>query len=465
MIIPCDARTAPFDLSVVTVAPRMGHATKKLIADAQGRPVSDPQRSLWIAGGHVERVTVAGLTGLRDLLAGIKRTQALVHGVPRRAAPGEVLTLLISEDYTGAPGTVARTLECFAYPDNLFTFMLDYDPDPGAPNQVQSAAALMEQLAQVLPAFAEVGYLHTTSTRSAIRPKDQPAVWLTPPHGMHLYLLACGNMVRFRELLKIKLWCAGLGFCKLATANKHTGVAAVLERALVDLTVLSPERLDYVSGAEIARGAPFYQDRPAPVLHPGGVLALDAMPEVSEAERQEYARRLEAAKETLRPTQRDTIRVRLLEQTPDLPTAEQEQEIDRRITRAERSELAPDHLVYFPSRTITAEKLSTKAGKALDSKRLCDPQEPTYGPSQAVFHWRKGDWRIVSWAHGIRRIYQSEGPTQPPWDEEDWQHLLEDGPAAALAGSQPGAPGDFYDPWLGWRSQWCGVPLDVRRIP
>ena len=242
---------------------------------------------------------------------------------------------------------------------------------------------------------------------------------------MHVYLLGTGDVARFRELLRIKLWCADLGFCKLATANKETGVAALLERALVDLTVLSPERLDYVAGALIAKGAPFYQDRPPPELHPGIVLDLDTLPDATDDERREYAERLEAAKEALRPTQRETVRQRLTAQNPGLAADQQEQEITRRLTLAARDELMPEHLLYFPNKTITAQDLSTRAGKALDGKRLCDPQEPDYGPSQAVLRWNKGDWLINSWAHGVLKTYRLARPAPPPPQDDAMADLMD----------------------------------------
>jgi hypothetical protein len=318
--------------------------------------------------------------------------------------------LVVAEKYTDAPGTVARTLNCFSYPTDLCLIMFDYDPDPTAQVQVASASALLEYMAALWPVFTDIGYLTTTSTRSAIRAKAAPDAWLVEPRGMHIYFLVTGDVARFRELLRIKLWCAGLGFCKLATANKNTGVAALLERSLVDLTVLSPERLDYVAGAKIPKSAPFYQDRPPPELHAGIVLNLDELPDATDEEYQDYARRLEAAKDLLRPEQRETIRAHITTHKPELPEAEQEQEITRRSTHAERDELAPEHLLYFPSREIAAQELTTNAGKALDGRRLRDPQEPSYGPSQAVFHWRGGDWRIVSWAHGILKVYQLAPP-------------------------------------------------------
>ena len=423
MTVSLDALTASVSLTVLTAI--KGNASKRLIADAHGRPVPEPTHSLWIAEGHVEHVQVAGLGGLRDLLGRITPKQALVHGIPTGSLPGAMLQLVVAQKYTGVPGTIARTLECFSYPPGLCLIMFDYDPDPTAQVQVTSAAALLEHMAALWPAFGDVGYLTTTSTRSAIRAKAQPGDWLTPPHGMHIYFLATGDVARFRELLRIKLWCAGLGFCKLATANKDTGVAALLERALVDLTVLSPERLDYVAGAQIAKNAPFFQDRPPPELRAGIVLNLDELPDATDEERQEYALRLEAAQDALRPVQRETARQTITQQAPTLSAREQEQEITRRITHAAQDTLAPDHPLYFPSRTITAQELTTRAGKALDGKRLRDPQEPDYGPSQAVLHWNQGNWLINSWAHGILKTYRLARPAPPPPPDDDMANLID----------------------------------------
>ena len=432
-----NALTAPVELTIVTVTPGQGHATKRLIAGADGRPMSDPARALWIAGGQAQHVQVPGLAGLRNLLAGIGSHQALVHGVPHSSAPGDVSALLTAEHYRGTPGTIARTLDCFAYPRDLCVIMFDYDPDHAAHVTVASAEALMAHMAAIWPVMRDVGYLRTYSTRSAIRPKGRPGDWLTPPAGMHVYLIVRGDVARFRELLRIKLWVNGLGFCRFATENTHTGVAAILERALVDLTVLSPERLDYVAGAEIAPGVPFYQDRPVPELHAGIVLDLGALPDATDAERQEYAARLDAAKDGLRPEQRERVRQTVQAQVPALQGDAQEQEVTRRLLHAERGELAPAHPLEFPARTITAQILATRAGQALDGKRLRDPQEPDYGPSQAVFHWRGGDWRIVSWAHGVRKVYR-------------------------LAVSDPDRP--YHQPLPGLRSTLRGLQTSIRSL-
>jgi hypothetical protein len=429
MSLALNALTTPFSVSALTAT--TGNPSKRFISDAHGRPIKDPHHSLSIVAGYIEHVRVAGLADFRDFLQAITPRQAIMHGIPRGgphltpiwqnstaqpllweatsqwSTPGDIFMLTTVERYTGAPGTITRTLDHIAYPPSVRLLMLDYDPDPASPAGIASAPELIARLTGIWPALADVGWLATISTSSAIRDK-QTGHWLRPPEGMHLYVLTTGNVRRLREWLTIKLWVAGYGFCKLATPNSQTGVSAVLERALVDLSVFSPERLDFVAGALIDPDAPFFQDRPSPELHPGSVLDLDALPDVTDDERAEYARLVAEARARIAPEQRATVRAHITSATPIMPDAEVEQEITTRLVRAERGELAAGHVLYFHSGiTLTAGELAQAQAQALDGRRLADPQEPTYRQGDdAILHWRGGDWRIVSWAHGIKRVYR-----------------------------------------------------------
>jgi hypothetical protein len=403
-----DALTTPFVLSLVTVGRNQGHATKKIIADAQGRPQKDPQRALWISGGTLEQVEVVGLQGLATLLPTVTKQQALVHGVPKDASHGPLWKLVTADHFTGAPGTITRTLDHLDWPTGPHLLLFDYDPDPKAQTPVTSADELLDRLAAVWPAFRDAAYLVTTSTSSGITHKTT-GEWLVPPYGMHCYPLVVGDVARFREALKARLWLAGEGFVKLASPNSHTGVAARLERALIDLTVLSPERLDYVAGAEIAKSAPFIQIREAPVIRPGGMLDLDTFPPLTDDERARYGALVDAAKARLAPEQHATIRARIRQQQPTSNDAAVEEEVRARLERATRCELTADHPLYFARAQYTAGTVT----RAQDGKRLRDPFEPDYGPSQAVFHWNGGDWCIVSWAHGVKKVYRLETPPRP----------------------------------------------------
>jgi hypothetical protein len=334
--------------------------------------------------------------------------------------------------------------------------MFDLDPEPEAPHCPASAGALMDRLAMIWPEFAQVGWLATSSTSSAIR-SVATQEWLVPPHGMHVYTLATGDVARWREIAKVRLWLAGEGYCKLASPNPHTGVASILLRALIDLTVFSPERLDYVAGALYPDDVPFYQDRPPPELHHGLVLDLDRLPDVTDDERQAAAARIQEAKDQLAPKQRHIVREHIRRESFDVRDIEHE--IDDRIQRAARRELLPDHPLYFDNGArCTAGTLTA----AHDDKWLSDPLEPDYGPNKAVCHWNKGHWRIVSWAHGLKRTFrlvQTE-PTPPvhgdPCEGTDtrvyppprgWRYRPPD-----------------VDPWLGDRRHRGGVPRAVAAI-
>ena len=426
------ALTTPFSLSVLTVT--KGHASKQLLAGANGLPIKG-QGSLAIATGMLEHVQVAGLIGLQQLLAGIRPNQALVHGVVQDSQPGEVRPLVTTEALTQAkPGTlaagaIARSLEHITYPDGPFLLMLDRDDHPEDPTQLTTAQELLSLLSPLLPGISAAGRVVTTSTSSGIRSKTTQE-WLIPPTGFHLYFLAQGNLTRFVDLVTVRLWNAGYGYCKLATPNKQTGVAAVLVRAVVDLAVFSPERLDYAAGARIAKQAPFYQDRGAPVVTDGGILDLDAFPDVTPEERTRYTERVQAARAELAPARFTLVHAAITAQEPALPDDQVTTRVQQRLQQQEDGYLPEDFLLYFSHRKTAVAVTDLSAD--YDGLRLADPAEPTYRDgTDAIFHWRQGDWLINSFAHGLRTAYRAV-PTPPPDpDEADVQDLLQRPPSRA----------------------------------
>jgi hypothetical protein len=416
---------APFSLSVLTVT--NGHASKQLLAGANGLPIKG-QGSLAIKAGMLEHVEVAGLAGLQALLKDTRQNQVLVHGVVKGSIPGHVAPLVTTEALkqakpgTVAPGTVARALEYIAYPPELFLLMFDRDDNLEDPTKLATVEELVHLLDPLLPGMAESGAVVTTSTSSAIRAKTTDE-WLIPPTGFHVYLLARGNLARFVDLLTVRLWNAGYGYCKLATPNSQTGVAAVLTRAVVDLAVFSPERLDYVAGAHIAKNAPFYQDRGEPRLIDGAILELDAFPEVTSDERQDYTERLAAAKAALAPERFHKVRTVIAAADPTLSPEQVDALAHQRLQHQDDGFLPPDFLLYFFHRKTAVQAAALSA--EYDGLRLADPAEPLYRDgTDAVFHWRRGDWRINSFAHGVMRTYRRV-PTPPPdGDDDDMQDLL-----------------------------------------
>jgi len=147
-----------------------------LLAGANGLPIKG-QGSLAIARGMIEHVEVAGLAGLRDLLATIPQKQALVHGVVKGSRPGDVAPLVTTEALkqaapgTHAPGTVARSLEFFHYPPGIHALLFDRDDNIEDPTTLTSAEDLLQLLAALFPAIGAAGTVVTRSTSSAIRDK------------------------------------------------------------------------------------------------------------------------------------------------------------------------------------------------------------------------------------------------------------------------------------------------------
>ena len=420
-----DATTTTFSLSVLTAT--RGNASKKLIEDAHGQPARDPTHSLAIAAGRLEHVELPGLEGLAALLGRVTLKQALVHGVPIGTRAGTHAALVTAERLEAERAKhpeeliIARSAAGIAYPEGVKLLMLDIDPAPDA-QRYEHPADIWQRLTDIWPAFADVGYLATASTSSAIRRKDaqDPEDWVRPPDGWHLYFLCTGDVVRWRELAKIGLWNADTGWCKLACQNAQTGVSAVLERCLVDLTVWSPERLDYVAGALLDKTSPFVQRRIGPTLHPGGVLDLDALPDPTAAERERYHALVHGERERVQPERLTRIRAHIRTTDPNIAEDALEQEVTARVQRAQDGVLASDHRLSFANGTTwTAGAVSAK----LDNLRLADPCEPGYGNSHAVFHWNAGRWLINSFAHGMLKTYRlvHERPEAPePDPDEPW---------------------------------------------
>jgi hypothetical protein len=433
-----EATSTPVSLSVLTVL--KGSASKQLIAGAGGLPVKG-RGSLAISHGIIEHVRVQGLAGLQALLHGIQTNQVLVHGVVTGSLPGETRPVVTTEVLQHAkpdtlePGTVARSLDYLSYPPDLFVPMFDRDDNPEDPTKLETAADLMALLAPLLPGLAAAGRVVTRSTSSAIKSKTTGA-WLTPPSGFHIYFLARGDLPRFVELLKVRLWNAGYGYCRLASPNKQTGVCAVLERAVVDLSVFSPERLDYAAGARISKRAPFYQDRGEPELIPGTVLDLDTFAEVTPAEREDYQQRLAAAKAALAPERFAQVTAHIAQAEPEL-TPEQVEALARtRLEQSDTGYLPGDFRLYFAHRNKVVQVQDLSA--AYDGWRLADPAEPDYRDGgDAIFHWHGGNWLVNSFAHGELKTYRAVPVPPPTPDDEDWDDLTQ---RVASAPAQDGPP-------------------------
>lgn len=375
-------------------------SVQKRILNADGKPIKDKNHDLGIAQGKARAITVEGLVGLADLLQGIKPNEALTLGTPekegisyvlpkRRVEPLKKIKTLTSKNF------ISRSLEYYRWPDT-HAILLDHDPEPGQPEL--DAEQFWNALCVCMPELAGVGRVVTVSTSSSIYDRTTGKC-LKPATGHHTYLIVHGDIEKLKRILHTYTWLNRFGFHKFATPNEQTGVPAILERTLLDLTVFSPERLVYEAGAIVP--AEFEQRRTAPRVFDGKVLDIDALPEPTSEELAEAQRLVIASKARLDAQRPKRVVEHVRTQQPSIAPEEAQKIARDRIQSAESGTLSPDHLLYFSNGQVIK---AGDIGPEHHGLTLCDPQEPSYRDGRSdvamTFCDRKGQWTINSFAHG-----------------------------------------------------------------
>jgi P4 family phage/plasmid primase-like protien len=176
-------------------------------------------------------------------------------------------------------------------------------------------------------------------------------------------------------------------------------VAAVLERFLIDMTVLSPERLVYEAGAQLGPG--LEQRRTAPIVVPGGVLDLDAIEATVDQTRLAEANRT-ADRKKIRRTQ-EVFCVEFVESEGEFVGKDAKTVARSRVRDCENGILQADHPIHMKDGgVILAGEINEKHIGA----ECLDPQEPDYDGGRfcaQILNGSKG-LRINSFAHG-RTVY------------------------------------------------------------
>ena len=394
-------------------------STQKRILFKDGQAIKDPNHGLGIYSGTFQNVELPDLKAVGKAIASIQPNQALTLGV---AALSHTYRLETNKAYTErldrlsllnegdridgmsqseyASQFISRTKKLIKQPtDSAGLILFDHDPEPG--KQDLNASEFRARLVELLPELAPVAYLQTTSSSSGIYLKETGEC-LKPETGHHTLKAVTGDQTRLTRLLDVRGWATGTSFFKLAKANEATGVAAVLERHLVDMAVFSPERLVYEAGACFEPDSPLEQRRTEPKYYEGAIAALncDELPDPTAEELAAAAANRAAALEAIGKRQQKKAVNHILKAEPKGRYPNPEREAKRRITAQSKGELAPEHVLHCTDgRTILVSEL----GPEHDRLTFADPQEPDYdgGSQKAIFYWNDGKgWRIHSQAHG-----------------------------------------------------------------
>jgi hypothetical protein len=255
-------------------------------------------------------------------------------------------------------------------------------------------------LCEVVPALKNVAHVVRASTSSGIK-NTVTGETFAGSGGFHIYVpvLDASDISRFLSDLHDRLWLAGFGWGIVSAAGSF------LERALIDKSVGSPERLAFEGPAIL--DPPLEQARRDAVVHDGGILDTKrACLPLTDSERDEVLK-LKAAEEARLLPERTAARAKWIESHVEKQVKRGIPEAEARAQAthwADSRDLTGDFPLPFDdpaiAGTTVAQVLATP--EKYIGKRLSDPHEgPKYGRGKAILYRRyDGTLWIKSYAHG-----------------------------------------------------------------
>ena len=231
-----------------------------------------------------------------------------------------------------------------------------------------------------------------------------------------------GTLESLRRWLRVKLWNAGFGYIGFARNG------ALLERTIVDLSVLSRERLIY-AGPPVLRGG-LIRRPPPDVLEPGGW--LEGPFELDPAEIADCEARTRQAKESEWVKTRSLeIKEQYIESTAQRLVAVQGVDMDRARETVRRTTsiqgfggqvcLDDDYLLDLGDQYLTVAQMKARA-EQFNGRSIPDPVEGReYGKGTAILFSNapRGTPCIHSFAHGVRTLYVLEAFSVEPSSRDE----------------------------------------------
>ncbi len=200
-----------------------------------------------------------------SVLTSLKPNETLGMGVCCKQFPNDLEPLsrgkivTAKREYLIKEGGCARTLANFTWHkkpcEYINVLMIDID---------EAVTSVDEALSRFFSLFPEMGALpggHWVMASAGAYIKTVDGKWLTELSGLHIYF-AIPNTFEIADIkryLQVQSWLCGAGRFDVST---HKFGHTLLERHFIDMSVFSPERLDFIGGSECSDG--LVQERPAP---------------------------------------------------------------------------------------------------------------------------------------------------------------------------------------------------------
>ncbi len=353
-----------------------------------------------VTAGRVERVEVDGLATFAALADSLRSSQALTYGT----VPGmETAALVRKEDWREDCGAITRTREYFQFAPAAGLLMLDYDPRPGC--EVLQPDELIARLTAAAPCLADAPMLWRPSASSGVRAADGSE--LTGLRGQRLYVPVrdASLIPHVEKALSALLWASGDGYIQIG------GAGQMLARALVDLSVFQPERLDFAGPPVLTDGLTRSPPPHRIIGDPMGRFDLRRLIDAADGDVQRRAAvAMATAKAEAKPAAAVACDAWVEAQAPKLAAS---RKIDVATAADVLRRAATCQELTGDFELIAADGKRVTVGELLDhparwhGKRFADPLEPDYAKDGRIA-WAnlRGGGRpyLYSHAHGGRRF-------------------------------------------------------------
>ena len=364
---------------------------KKVWMDGDGALHKDAVGHMY--EGKFETIELDFETEFGSFLDGMQLSQALGMGVCD-LGNGRIVTKASGKaDLVG--GVITRTKNFFRWGEQK---LLYFDLD-----DMSWYSGLEAAIAALLGTVPELGgrvFWAKPSAGSCVAREGED---VPEARGWHVYFVFDGDVDDLKKFVEIRLWNAGLGKVLVSESG------SMLLRCAVDLSVFSPERLDFIAGA--ACGPGLKQDRGEAIRFDGRLLYNDVRCEwkVRSEEEAEYKERVEKAKRALMgeaQEKRKNKAIKLVESG----AARDVHEALNGLGQADAGILSGGWtLCLDDGRRVKAWEALDRPAE-FDGLTLSDPLEPEYGGGtcKAKIFWNvdvtgKSEVRIQSFAHGGRQ--------------------------------------------------------------
>jgi len=361
-------------------------------------------------GGQAKTETIPNLKGIERLTSSLGSNECIATGVFDIPACN-IVTKAKYAELSDLSGIRTRSKDHMKQPERGL-ILLDHDTDPHMPESIKADTPqmLMEKLAPAIPKLAEVAYSGSGSSSSGIYSIDFKVLF-SGGGGLHVYVATQGiDLPRLQQYLRVKLWNAGLGYIGFARNG------AMLTRFIIDLSVLSSERLIYEASPILGEGVGQHKRQ---WHHHDGVDFSDEC-ELTVDEIATYEKGVAEAKvhpdnvEESRVIQEEyhNNRVNELASIESISVDEAKVLLPRRSVNdwdGSNQLLALNDVIEINGQKLLASELLAR-GKEFDNKSIPDPIEgSSYGTGTAMFYFNDGKQPCIhSFAHGMKTIYRFE---------------------------------------------------------